>query len=162
GAARSAVLPLHGQGRGASGWQRRNCSETPVTIACPDCGTLEELPPLEPRSTAVCVRCTADLEKTSGRSIDAALACASATLGLLFPANLLPLMRVDLFHFHAQNVIGVGIAELWNHDWFLLAGLSAVLVVILPFVRFSLLSAVLGAIRLGRRPSWLGWAFRWA
>ena len=133
-----------------------------MTIACPDCGTLEHLPPLPPRSTAVCVRCHGDLEKTSGRSIEAALGCALATLMLLLPVNLLPLMRVDLFAFHTENVIGVGIAQLWSHNWFLLAGVSAILVVILPFVRFSLLSAVLGAIRLGLRPRWLGSAFRWA
>ena len=26
-----------------------------VTIACPDCGTLEEIPRLPPRDTAVCI-----------------------------------------------------------------------------------------------------------
>ena len=133
-----------------------------VTIACPDCGTLQDLPRLPPRSKAVCVRCASDLEKTSGRSIDAALACALATLLLLFPANLLPLMRVELFSFHSENVIAIGIVQLWSHGWILLAGLSAVLIVVLPFVRFSLLTAVLGAIRLGMRPGWLGRAFRWA
>jgi len=135
---------------------------TPVTIACPQCGTLEDLPPLPRRSTAVCVRCEADLEKTSGRSVSAALACALATLLLLFPVNLLPLMRVDLFSLHSENVIAAGIAQLWAHDWFVLAGLSALLVIVLPFVRFSLLTAVLGAVRLGKHPGWLGWAFRWA
>ena len=32
----------------------------------------------------------------------------------------------------------------------------------LPFLRFGLLSAVLGALRLDRRPAWLGAAFRWS
>jgi len=133
-----------------------------VTIACPECGTLEDLPSLSRRSMAVCLRCEVDLERTSGRSIPAALACSVATLLLLFPVNLLPLMRVDLFRFHADNVIAVGVAQLWEHGWFLLAGLSAVLVIVLPFIRFGLLTAVLGAVRLGRRPAWIGWAFRWA
>ncbi len=51
---------------------------------------------------------------------------------------------------------------LWDHGWIALAGLSAIFVVVLPFVRFGLLSAVLGAVRLGRRPGWIGPAFRWA
>lgn len=133
-----------------------------MTIACPDCGTLEDIPPLPSRSTAVCVRCHCDLEKRSGRSIIAALACSVATFLLLFPVNILPLIRVDIFGMHSQNVIAAGVFQLWGHGWILLAGLSAIFVVLLPFLRFGLLSAVLAAIRLGRRPKWLGRAFRWA
>jgi paraquat-inducible protein A len=43
-----------------------------------------------------------------------------------------------------------------------ISGVSAVLVIVLPFIRFGLLTAVLGSLRLGRRPRWLGPAFRWA
>jgi paraquat-inducible protein A len=133
-----------------------------VTIACPDCGTLEEIPRLLRRDTAVCVRCRTDLEKTTGRSLGAALACSLATLLLLVPVNVLPLLRVDIFNMHSQNVTAAGVAQLWQRGWFLLAGLSAMFVIILPCVRFGLLSGVLGALRLGRRPPWLGAAFRWS
>ena len=132
-----------------------------MTIACPDCGTFEDLPPLGRQSTAFCIRCRQDLETTRGRSINAALACSLATLLLLFPTNVLPILRVDLFGRHSENVIGVGVATLWRHGWIVLAGLSAVFVIILPFLRFGLLTAVLGALRLGYRPAWLGPAFRW-
>ena len=133
-----------------------------MTIACPDCGTLEELPRLLRRDTAVCIRCQSDLEKTSGRSIGAALACSLATLLLLVPVNVLPLLRVDIFGMHTQTITAVGVAELWARGWILLAGLSALFVILFPFLRFGLLSAVLAALRLGRRPSWLGTAFRWS
>jgi paraquat-inducible protein A len=133
-----------------------------VTIACPDCGTLEEIPRLLPRDTAVCIRCQSDLEKTTGRSLGAALACSLATLLLLVPVNALPLLRVDIFRMHSQNVTAVGVAQLWGRGWILLAGLSALFVIVFPFVRFGLLSAVLAALRLNRRPSWLGPAFRWS
>lgn len=133
-----------------------------VTIACPDCAALQDLLPLPPRSTAVCRGCRRDLEKTSGRSITAAFACSLATFLLLFPSNALPLLRIDMFGMHAQNLIGEGIANLWGHQWVVLAGLTAALVIALPAVRFGLLSVVLGALHLGYRPPWLGPAFRWA
>jgi paraquat-inducible protein A len=133
-----------------------------VTIACPDCGTLEEIPRLLRRDTAVCIRCQSDLEKTNGRSIGAALACSLATLLLLVPVNVLPLLRMDLFGMHSQNITAAGVAQLWGRGWILLAGLSALFVILFPFLRFGLLSAVLAALRLGRRPSWLGTAFRWS
>jgi paraquat-inducible protein A len=133
-----------------------------VTIACPDCGTLEEIPRLLPRDTAVCIRCQSDLEKTTGRSIGAALACSLATFLLLVPVNVAPLLRVDIFGMHSQNITAAGIAQLWGRGWILLAGLSALFVIVFPFLRFGLLSAVLAALRLNRRPSWLGAAFRWS
>jgi paraquat-inducible protein A len=133
-----------------------------VTIACPECGALEDIPQLPRLSTAVCVRCQTDLEKTSGRSITAALACSLSTFLLLLPVNLLPILRVDIFRMHAQNLIMAGVLRLWRHEWILLAALSAVFLVVLPFIRFGLLTAVLGAIRLDYRPRWLGPAFRWA
>jgi paraquat-inducible protein A len=133
-----------------------------VTIACPDCGALEHIPPLPPRSKAVCRLCQRDLEKTSGRSITAALACALSTLLLLFPGNVLPLLRVDFFGMELQNSIGSGIATLWNSNWILISVVSAVLVIGLPFLRFGMLTAVLGALRLGYRPAWAGRVFRWS
>ena len=133
-----------------------------MTIACPECGTLEEIPRLLRRDTAVCVRCQSDLEKTNGRSVGAALACSLATLLLLVPVNVLPLLRVDIFGMHSQNITAAGVAQLWARGWILLAGLSALFVIVLPFLRFGLLSAVLAALRLDRRPAWLGAAFRWS
>lgn len=133
-----------------------------MTIACPDCGALEHIPPLPPRSKAVCPRCQSDLEKTSGRSITAALACALGTFILLFPSNILPLLRVSVFGMQADTSIADGIAALWGNGWIVIAGASAVLVIGLPFLRFGLLSATLGCVRFGYRPRWQGRAFRWA
>jgi paraquat-inducible protein A len=133
-----------------------------VTIGCPDCGALEVIPPLPPRSTAVCRLCERDLEKTSGRSITAALACSVGTFLLLLPSNLLPLLRIDLVGIRVENVIGQGIADLWSQQWFVISGLTALLVIVAPFARFGLLSVVLASLKFGHRPPWLGRAFRWA
>lgn len=133
-----------------------------MTIACPDCGLLETIPSLGRRSTALCRLCHSELEKTSGRSITAALSCSVAVFLLLVPGNLLPLVRIDLFGYRMQNLVSVGIADLWKQGWIILAGLSAAFIIVLPFIRFGLLSMVLGALKLHKRYSWLGSAFRWA
>jgi paraquat-inducible protein A len=133
-----------------------------VTIGCPDCGALAQIPPLPPRSTAICPTCRGHLEKTTGRSIDAALACSLATLLLLIPANVLPLIQVDVFVMTTQNTIGEGIADLWSQHWVLISACTALFVIVFPLVFFGLLTLVLGCLRLGYRPDWLPAAFRWA
>lgn len=133
-----------------------------MAIACPDCGTLLSFPPLARRSTAICVRCRTPIESTTGRSIDAALACTVATLLLLLPVDTLPLLKAELLGQRSERSLAAGVAQLWHHDWIALAGLSTVFVILLPAVRMLLLALVLGALRLKLRPPWLGPAFRWA
>lgn len=133
-----------------------------MTIGCPDCGTLADLPPLPPRSRAICTICKGDLEKTNGRSITAALACSIAVFLLLIPANALPLISVGLFGMQARNIIGDGIAVLWTQHWVLISGCTVLFVIVFPFIIYGLLIAVLGALWLGYRPAWVAPAFRWA
>jgi paraquat-inducible protein A len=131
-------------------------------IACPDCGALETIPPLPPRSEAVCRTCRGPLERTAGRSLDAALACALATLVLLIPMNLLPLLQVRMIGVEKQSRLASGVMEMWRQGWALPALLIGAFAIVLPFARFGLLSLSLAAVRLGRRPAWLGRCFRWA
>ena len=131
-------------------------------IACPDCGLLEQIPRLTWGTNAECRLCGADLERTSGRSITAGLACALGTFFLLFPANILLMLSVRIFGMHNQSRLSTGVFKLWDHDWILLACMTGAFAVILPFIRFGLLSAVLGAVRFGYTSHWLGPAFRWA
>lgn len=131
-------------------------------IGCPDCGSLQTLPPLTPGTLARCALCAGVLERTSGRSIAAGMCCALGAFLLLFPGNLLPLMGVGMLHMHNQNRLASGILMLWDRNWLLLAVLTGAFALVLPFVRFGLLSAVLGLLLLGQRPAWLGRGFRWA
>lgn len=133
-----------------------------MTIACSDCGTLQDLPELPGGSTLVCPVCKSRLERTAGRSLIAALACAVATFLLLFPANLLPLMQVSMLGMTRDSRIYSGVARLWEHHWVIPAILIALFVMILPLLRFGLLSVVLAWLHLGRHSRWLGRGFRWA
>jgi paraquat-inducible protein A len=117
---------------------------------------------LRPRMAALCPTCSNWMERTSGRSVTGGLACALATFLLLFPANILPLMSVSILGMTRDGEISSGVASLWNEQWVLVAVLVAAFVMVLPFVRFGLLVAVLGYIRSGRRAWWLGRAFRWS
>ncbi|HUO91664.1 MAG TPA: paraquat-inducible protein A [Rhizomicrobium sp.] len=133
-----------------------------MTIACPDCGVVQDIPRLNAGFAATCRLCRATLETTAGRSIVAALACSLGTFLLLFPANLLPLLKIEVFGITSTNTIAGGVIGLWNSGWILLAGISGMFVVVLPFVRFAILTLVLGTLLPGYRPRWLGAAFRWA
>lgn len=133
-----------------------------MLIACPDCGTLQELPGLRRRTAAVCPVCDHRLERTTGRSRLAALIFASATFVLLFPANLDPLMSISMIGIDRQTYLGSGVFTLWNNQWVIFAVLVGAFAVVLPFLRFGILSVVLSTMQFGCRPEWLGAAYRWS
>lgn len=131
-------------------------------LGCPECGTRQSLPDAPPRTTIRCVTCEGTLERTHGRSVSGALACASATLLLLIPANLCMFLRTDALGVSRSSLLVSAATAMLKDGWPVLSIIVFLFVVLFPILRFALLTAVLGAIELGRRPRWLGPAFRWA
>ncbi len=91
-----------------------------------------------------------------------ALSCAASAFLLLFPANLAPFLTTSIVGVSRQSVLASSAMAMQKDGWPLLGLVIFLFVVAFPFVRFGLLSAVLGALQLGRRPPWLGRAFRYA
>ena len=131
-------------------------------VGCPDCGWICALPHRSGHGVVHCPRCDTPLERTSARSIGAALACSIATLALLVPANLLPLLHVSILGTTHVSVIVSGVVGIWNQGWFVVAIVVGLEIVLVPFLRFGLLTAVLAAVRLQMHAPWLGPAFRMA
>lgn len=130
-------------------------------IACPDCGAVQIMPPSPMRGQLSCCLCGQVLEDTNGRGLDPALACSVATLLLLFPANLLPLMTVHVAGITDTTHLASGLLSTWRQGWPIVTAILALQGILLPFARFGLLSFTLAAIRLGWRGQWLGRLFRY-
>ncbi len=132
-----------------------------MLIACRDCAAIQRMPPPPARGRLECWRCGRVLESTSGRSLDAALACALATLLLLLPANLMPLMTVHVAGITASTHLGLGPAHRVAAR-LAAAGDRARPARRGPAVRsLRLARATLAAIRFGARGGWVGPAFRY-
>jgi paraquat-inducible protein A len=133
-----------------------------MTIGCPDCGVLEDVPPLSHGAVAACRLCKGRLEVTQGRSIAAGFACSLAVFLLLLPANLAPFLSVGMLGMTRTIRMGSGVLALWYGQWVVLAALVGAFAIVLPLLRFGLLSIVLGALFFDLRKSWLGPGYRWA
>lgn len=133
-----------------------------MTVACPECGAVQDIPRLNRSATAECFRCDTALERTAGRSAGAALACALAALGLFFPGNMLPAMRSQLLGAAVEARAIDGISAFYDAGWPVMAAFVAMFVMVLPMARAAMLVAVLGALGLGYRQLWQGRLFRLA
>jgi paraquat-inducible protein A len=111
---------------------------------------------------AYCGRCRTPLVHCVGKSLDAALACAGATLLLLIPALCEPFLTTSAFGVTRSSILPSSAVVLWQEGWPLLGTIFCLFVLVFPPVRFAALTAVLLAIRAGARPRWLGPIFRLA
>ncbi len=111
---------------------------------------------------AYCGRCRTPLVHCAGKSIDLALACASATLLLLVPAMCEPFLTTSAFGETRSSILPSSALFLWKEGWPLLGIVFSLFVLVFPPMRFAALTAVLLSIRCGARPRWLGPMFRMA
>ncbi len=156
------VRPIPGARGIASGVSNASQKFIEEVIGCPDCGLIQKLPGNPGGGNLRCSRCARVLERMNGRSLDGALACSFTTFLLLFPANLLPILQVNILSETNHSLIASGVAGIWEQNWPLVAIVIGLEIVVVPFFRFGLLTAVLLAIRLGSGARWIGPAFRWA
>ena len=105
--------------------------------------------------------CRSELTRTTGRTLTAAFACASATFLFLLPANLFPLLSTSVLGATRQSHLISSATAMWSGGWPWLGLVIAALLVVAPLLRFGLLTVVLGALRFDLRPAWLGRAFRY-
>ena len=131
-------------------------------IGCPNCGALQSLGDQGGSRISRCVVCKSPLERTSGRSVTGAFACAASVLVLLIPANLLPFLTTSVLGVSRHSRLASSASAMWKDGWPLLTILIGLFIVLLPILRFGLLTVVLGALQFDRRPPWLGRAFRFA
>jgi paraquat-inducible protein A len=91
---------------------------------------------------------------------------APVTFVLPFPANLDPLMKISILGIDRETYIDPGVFTLWGNQWVLFAVLVGAFAVVLPFIRFGLLSVALACVRAcvrsGWRPWWLGRVYRFS
>ncbi len=129
-------------------------------IGCADCGLVQVLPPVPADAIAECRRCRRSFAAPTRGSIDTALALTVSALLLLFPAAVLPLMRVTSFGVQRRNSLSTGVEALWNDGFSSLAAAVFLFSIAIPFIYLGLMTWVLGGLRFGAEAP-LGRLFRW-
>jgi paraquat-inducible protein A len=129
-------------------------------VECRNCGLLQTQPPVARRDLVSCSRCKTQLEHSAGKSLDATLACSTAIMLLLIPAWTAPFLTASTLGATRTSYLPMSVTTVWRDGSPLLAFIVFLFVLTFPLLRFGTLTAVLFALRLGRRPTWLVPAFR--
>ena len=113
---------------------------------CHACGLLS------PIDEQRCPRCRASLHLRNRQSIQRTLALSIAALILYFPANMLPILRIDSFAGRQENTIISGVIEFWRDGDYPVALIIFTASIMIPVLKLISIAALCLAARSGRHP----------
>ena len=99
-----------------------------------------------------CTRCKARLHLRNRESVQRTCALTFAALILYFPANLLPILRVESFVGTQENTIVGGVIEFWREGDYPVAIIIFVASVVIPVLKLLSIGTLCFAAASGRRP----------
>lgn len=105
-----------------------------------------------PVSAGRCPRCDSRLHLRLRESLQRTWALTIAAVVLYFPANLLPVLRVESFAGDRQNTIVGGVIEFWQHGDYPVALIIFGASVVIPVLKIIAIAALCWASRTGRQP----------
>jgi paraquat-inducible protein A len=125
-------------------------------IACPTCGLLQRVGRLPPGTIAECVRCGDVVFQMKAGSLASTAALSLAALILYVPANLYPIMRMNLHGAYSENTIWDGCVALFQSNQWFAAVVVFLASIVIPLLK---LSGLFLLVVTARRGSYIG--HRW-
>jgi len=120
----------------------------PSMIACKVCLQAYAEPALPPGMEARCVRCRARLARRSPYSMHITAAFALAALILYVPANIFPIIHMELYGAMSENTVWEGCVRLWQAQDYTIAVIVFLASMLVPFLKLLVLVCLVASRRL--------------
>lgn len=129
-------------------------------IACRECDLLQRECDLPAHRIAECGRCGAELFRSKPRSLDHTLAYVVGAGVLFFIANAFPVLSLEASGVRTTTTVLGASQALYDNNEGTVAILVFMTTMLLPGIEIAAMTYMLGALRLGRIPVRLSFAFR--
>ena len=104
-------------------------------IACKVCGQVHLLGPLQPGTYAQCVRCGSRIAERSRSSLHQTAAFSLAALILYVPANVLPILRLELYGASSENTVWDGVVKFYQDKNYVIALIVLLASIMIPLFK---------------------------
>ena len=104
-------------------------------VACKICGLVQRVPALVPGAQAVCPRCGAVVVEHKVNTLGRTAAFSLAALMFYLPANIYPILQIELYGAHSENTVLDGCVSLFQHGQRLVAVIVFLASLLIPFLK---------------------------
>jgi len=108
---------------------------TTATIACKTCGLVHAFEPLRPGTMAGCRRCGSRIAKRTPDSLHLTAAFTLAALILYVPANIFPILRLNMYGATSENTVWQGCVRLFTDGDYMVAIIVFLASMLIPFLK---------------------------
>jgi paraquat-inducible protein A len=120
-----------------------------MVLACETCGLAQRVEEVEPGMTAECIRCGSPIlsRPASGPQTTAALTIAA--LVLYVPANIYPILSMNLYGTYSENTIWDGVVSLMQYNEYLVAAIVFLASIVVPLLKLLGLLFLVASVHWG-------------
>ena len=111
--------------------------QLPFYLACRVCGQPHQLRTMMPGTIAICVRCGSRLSRCTHSSLTRTFAFALAALLLYLPANLFPILHLDLYGSTSENTVWDGVIFFWRDGEQVMAAIVLMASIVIPVFKLT-------------------------
>lgn len=123
---------------------------TDLVLACETCGLTQRVHPLAPGTTAECIRCGATVATRPASGADTTLALTVAALVLYIPANIYPILSMNLYGAYNENTVWDGVVSLMQHDEYFVAAIVFLASIVIPLLKLLGLLFLVASVKWGK------------
>jgi len=132
-------------------------------VACPVCDALHRVPEMQTGETMRCVRCKTVLYQPRDGAMTQILMLSATALVLLVAAIFFPFLELESYGLDHRSSVFDTVLAFADGPTLPLSLAVAALIIVLPLVRFALLTYVFAPMAIGTHPArFARRAFRWA
>lgn len=124
-----------------------------MVVLCRSCDLSVESADLEPGTKAVCPRCGSKVSERKSNSLQRTAALSFAALVLYVPANIYPILRMQLYGAYSESTVWDGCVRLFQDGmWFIaiIVFLASILIPLLKLLGLFFLVTTAGSTRWQR------------
>jgi paraquat-inducible protein A len=119
-----------------------------AAIACKVCGLVHEVPTLPEGMAAKCTRCDSEITRRTAGSFHLTAALSLAALILFIPANIFPILRLEMYGAASENTVWDGCVRLYHDGDFVIAVIVFLASILIPVLKLMGLFILVVTTRL--------------
>src|SRR5450432_2431184 len=104
-------------------------------IACKTCGQVHILESQPPGTIAECARCGSIITKRTSNSLHLTAALSLAALILYVPANIFPILRMEIYGATSENTVWTGCTRLFQDGQWIIAIIVFLASILIPLLK---------------------------
>src|SRR2546421_6123319 len=119
-------------------------------LACDTCGLAQLVADLPPGTSAECIRCGSTVMERPAAGADATLALTIAALVLYVPANIYPILTMNMYGAYSENTVWDGVVNLIQYGQYFVAAIVFLASIVIPLMKLMGLGFLVWSVKWGK------------